>query len=41
VRYKDQIKIVERAIDEDVKWNYEEAYELYRRDRDYFTLAIT
>jgi len=31
---------VQQAIDEDVKQNYNEAYDLYRNALDYFMLAL-
>ncbi|KLO20015.1 AAA-domain-containing protein [Schizopora paradoxa] len=34
------IKIVQQAIDEDVKEHYSEAYDLYRNSLDYFMLAL-
>lgn len=30
------IEIVQKAIDEDVKQNYQEAYKLYQNSLDYF-----
>ena len=32
--------MVQRAIDEDVKQNYAEAYRLYQNSLDYFMLAL-
>lgn len=34
------IEIVQRAIDEDVKQNYAEAYKQYQNALDYFMLAM-
>lgn len=34
------IEIVQRAIDEDVKQNYQEAYKLYQNSLDYFMMAM-
>jgi len=34
------IEIVQRAIDEDVKQNYPEAYRQYQNSLDYFMLAL-
>lgn len=34
------IDIVQRAIDEDVKQNYQEAYVQYQNSLDYFMMAL-
>ena len=34
------IEIVQRAIDEDLKQNYAEAYKQYQNSLDYFMLAL-
>lgn len=34
------IEIVQRAIDEDVKRNYQEAYVQYQNSLDYFMMAM-
>ena len=34
------IQLVQKAIDEDVKHNYEEAYKSYQNALDYFMLAL-
>lgn len=34
------IEIVQRAIEEDVKQNYQEAYKQYQNSLDYFMLAL-
>ena len=34
------IEIVQKAIDEDVKQNYQEAYKLYQNSLDYFMMAM-
>lgn len=34
------VEIVQRAIDEDLKQNYPEAYKLYQNSLDYFMLAL-
>jgi len=34
------IELVQKAIDEDVKHNYAEAYKIYQNALDYFMLAL-
>lgn len=34
------IELVQKAIDEDVKHNYPEAYKYYQNSLDYFMLAL-
>jgi len=34
------VEIVQKAIDEDLKQNYAEAYKLYQNSLDYFMLAL-